>query len=56
MLTLIPTLTLLSLLTITVAVKRRSSRFRQTSPQNHPDDAILVNTLHHGLLLAISLL
>jgi len=29
--------------------------FRRTSPQNHPDDAILANALHHGLFLSISL-
>jgi len=27
--------------------------FQRTSPQNHPDDAIPANALHHGLLLAI---
>jgi len=29
--------------------------FRRTIPQNLPDDAVLANALHHGLLLAISL-
>ena len=55
-LTLISTLTLLILLNPTkpytypncTSKTMKLTSFRQTGPQNDPDDAILVNTLHHG--------
>jgi len=63
-LTLIATLALLGLLillnpsdwvTLTVPVKRWNSPLFDEQAHNHPNDAILANTLHHWLLLAISL-
>ena len=55
-LTLIPTLTLLTLLNCNCNSKMtKLTSFRRTSQQNDPDDAILANALHRGLLQAISL-
>jgi len=58
MLTLIPTLTLVTLLKHNSNCSSKNTKlacFRQTSPQNDLYGAVLANALHHGLLLAISL-
>ena len=58
MFTLIPTLTLVTLLKHNSNCSSKTTKlacFRQTSPQNDLDGAILANALHHGLLLTISL-
>jgi len=34
---------------------KNDETFRRTSPQNHPDDAILANALHHGYQPALGL-